>query len=267
VNTIIETIQEIIRHELKSMRVAELGLVEAVYPHSTISDNDNYGCDVRLKNSGLLLRRVPLSTGRIGTVAAPNKGDLVMLAFVGGDINQPIVMGRMYNDIDRPPLSSSDEVVFRLPLAGAEDESIKAAVRNTRSKSPPREMLIEMPPNIRVLITDGSVRATAGKTEMLLDQPGGSQGRVTVIAGSTKIIMNQDGDVSVEAAGSITLKAKGDLNLEGKNVSIKGQMKAKLEAGTQASLKAGMGATVDGGLSTTIQGTTASIKGLTSFLP
>jgi phage baseplate assembly protein gpV len=267
VSTIVETIQEIIRHELKSVRVAELGLVEAVYPHSSGSDNDNYGCDVRLKNSGLLLRRVPLSTGRIGTVAVPNKGDLVMLAFVGGDVNQPIVIGRMYNDIDRPPLSSSDEVVFRLPLAGDEDEAIKAAVRNARSKSLPREMLIEMPPKIVVRITDGSVRATAGKTEMLLDQSAGSQGRVTVMAGSTKITMNQDGDVSVEAAGSITLRAKGDLNLEGQNVSIKGKMKAQVEAGTQAMLKAGMGATVDGGLSTTIQGATASIKGLTSFSP
>jgi phage baseplate assembly protein gpV len=222
---------------------------------------------VRLKDSGLLLKKVPLSTARIGTVAVPNKGDLVMLSFIGGDINQPIVVGRMYNDIDRPPLSSSNEVVFRLPLAGAEDEAIKAAVRNARSKSPPREMLIELPPQIVVRITDGSVRATAGKTEMLLDQPGGGQGRVTITAGKTKIIMNQDGDISIEAAGSMSLKAKGDLNLEGKNISIKGQMKARVEAGTEASLKGGMGATVDGGVSTTIQGATATIKGLTSFSP
>lgn len=266
-STIVETIQEIIRHELLSVRLAELGLVEGVFPHDSGSDNDNYGCDVRLKNSGLLLRRVPISTGHIGTVAAPNNGDLVLVAFEGGDINQPIVIGRMYNDVDRPPLNNPDEVVFRLPLSAEEDRSVKAAVRNIKSKSPPREILIEMPPKIVVRITDGTVKATAGKTEMILDQPGGSGGKVTVTAGSTKIILNQDGDVSVEAAGSMNLKSAGDLRLEGQNVSIKGRMKAQVEGGTQATLKAGMGATVDGGISATLQGASISLKGMTSFSP
>ena len=53
------------------------------------------------------------------------------------------------------------------------DKTIKGAVRNIRSKSPPREILVEMPPKITVRITDGTVRATAGKTEMKLDQPDG----------------------------------------------------------------------------------------------
>ena len=78
-STIVNTIQEIIRHELRSVRITELGIVEAVYPHSTNSDKDNYGCDVRLKNSGLLLKRVPVMTGHIGTATIPNINDLVLL--------------------------------------------------------------------------------------------------------------------------------------------------------------------------------------------
>lgn len=266
-STIVETIQEIVRHELRRVRVADLGLVEAVYPHSDNGDSDNYGCDVRLKNSGLLLKRVPIATGHIGTVAIPNVGDLVLLTFDKGDVNQPIVIGRLYNDGDRPPLNNSDEVIFRLPLAEADDKTIKAAVRNIQDNSPPREILVEMPPKITLRITDGTVRATAGKTEMTLDQPDGSGGKVTVIAGRTKITMNQDGDVTVEAAGAMTLKAKRDLTLQGQNVKIKGRMNADLEAGMKASVKAKMGANVDGGLSATVRGVSVSIKGLTSFSP
>lgn len=266
-STIVSTIQAIVRQELRSVRVAELGLVEAVFPHSANGDKDNYGCDVRLKNSGLLLKRVPIATGHIGTVAIPNLGDLVLLTFDKGDVNQPIVIGRLYNDADRPPLNNSDVVIFRLPLAEADDKTVKAAIRNIQSKTPPREIIIEMPPKITVRITDGTVRATAGKTEMKLDQPDGSGGTVTVVAGRTKITMNQDGDVTVEAAGAMTLKATRDLTLEGLNVSIKGQMKTDIEAGTQATLKANMGATVNGGLSSTVQGATVSIKGITSFSP
>ncbi len=266
-STIVDTIQAIVRQEMRGVRITELGVVEAVYPHSAASDMDNYGCDVRLKNSGLLLKRVPIATGRIGTVAIPNIGDLVLLAFDKGDVNQPIVIGRLYNDTDRPPLNNPDEVIFRLPLAESDDKTVKAAIRNIQGNTPPREIIVEMPPKITVRITDGTVRATAGKTEMKLDQPDGSGGTVTVVAGRTKITMNQDGDVTVEAAGAMSLKATGNLTLEGQNVAIKGRMKTDVEAGTQATLKANMGATVNGGLSSTVQGATVSIKGITSFSP
>jgi phage baseplate assembly protein gpV len=267
VSSIISTIQEIIRHELRAVHVAELGLVDAVYPHSGSGDDDNYGCDVRMKDSGLLLKRVPIATSHIGTSAIPNIGDLVLLTFDNGDINQPIVIGRLYNADDRPPLNNPDEIIFRLPLAKDNDKTIKAAIRNIAKNSPPREILVEMTPKITVRITDGTVRAVAGKAEMKLDQPGGSGGTVTVLAGRTKITMNQDGDLAIEAAGNISLKADGDVSMEGQNVSIKGQMATNIEAGTQASLKGNMGATVDGGISSTLKGVSVAINGLTSFSP
>jgi len=249
------------------VRVADLGIVEEVYPHSGASDDDNYGCDVRLKNSGLLLKRVPLTIGHIGTVAIPNKGDLVLLAFDKGDINQPIIIGRLYNEKQRPPINTTDEVIFRLPLAEADDKTIKGAIRNHPSASPPRELIFEMPPKITVRVTDGTVRATAGKTEMKLDQPGGSGGTVTVFAGSTKITMNQDGDITVEAAANMSFTAKGDLSIEAMNVKIEAKQNADVKAGMQATLKANMGATVDGGLSGTLKGATVAINGITSFSP
>lgn len=267
-STIVNTLQEIVRHEMRRLRVCELGLVEAVYPHSTGGDDDNYGCDVRLKNSGLLLKRVPVLTGHIGSAAIPNVGDLVLLAFDKGDVNQPVLLGRLYNEKARPPLNNPDELIFRLPLDAADDKTIKTAVRNLQRNSPPREILVEMPPRITVRITDGTVRATAGKTEMKLDQPdGGSGGTVTVVAGRTKITMNQDGDVTVEAAGSMSLKANGDLSLQGANVKIKGQTNVSVEAGAQATLKGSAAATVQGGASTSVQGAMVSIQGQTTFTP
>src|SRR6185295_656393 len=147
---IVGTIREIIREEMRSLHIAEMGVVKATYPHSGDSDKDNYGCDVELKNSGLLLKRVPVSTGHIGTAAIPNVNDLVLLNFYKGDVNQPIVVGRLYCAEDRPPLSKNDEVIFRLPLAKPDNETIKAAIRNHSDSNPPREIKIEMLPKITV---------------------------------------------------------------------------------------------------------------------
>jgi len=266
-STIVGTIQEIVRSELRHVYITALGVVEDVFPHADSGDDDNYACDVRLKNSHLLLLRVPIATGHIGTAIIPHVGDLVVLVFEGGDVNQPIVIGRLYDDVDRPPPNHVDEGIFRMPLAEADDKTIKGAVRNIRSKSPPREILVEMPPKITVRITDGTVRATAGKTEMKLDQPDGSGGTVKVVAGRTTITMNQDGDVTVEAAGAMTLDATGDLSLHGKNVDVKADLAVSVQAGTQAEVKAGTTATLQGGVSATVQGATVSIKGITSFSP
>jgi phage baseplate assembly protein gpV len=267
VSSIIGTIQEIVRHELRHVRISELGVVEAAFPHTAAGDDDNYACDVRLKNSGLLLHRVPLATGHIGSAAVPNAGDLVLLTFDRGDVNQPIVVGRLYNDTDRPPLNNPNESVFRLPLAEDDAKTVKTVVRNIPTNSPPREILVEMPPKITLRITDGTVQATAGKTEMRLDQPDGGSGTVTVVAGRTVITMNQDGDVTVESAASMSLKATGDLTLEGRNVSVKSTLKTDISAGTQATLTAKLGATVDGGLAGTVKGATVQVKGITSFSP
>ena len=60
------------------------------------------------------LKQVPITTGHIGTAAIPNIDDLVLLTFDKGDVNQPIVIGRLYNDEDRPPLNNPDEVMVWL---------------------------------------------------------------------------------------------------------------------------------------------------------
>jgi hypothetical protein len=164
-------------------------------------------------------------------------------------------------------LNNPNEVIFRLPLAKADDKTLKAAIRNITDNDPPRELIIEMPPKITVRITDGTVRATAGKTEMKLDQPDPSGGTVTVVAGQTQITMNQDGDITVESAGAITLRATDDLTLEGQNIKINADLEVDIQAQTQASITANTGVTVDGGVSATVQGISIEVNGLTTFSP
>jgi len=265
--TIVSTIQKIVRQELRNVRTTELGLVDTVYPHSTSSDYGNYACDVRLKNSGLLLKGVPLTTDRIGTAAIPNKGDLVLLVFENGDVNQPIAVGRLYNDGDRPPLNNGNEVIFRLPLAEADDRTVKAAIRNLQANSPPREIVIQMPPKITVRINDGTVLATAGNSEMKLDQSNDTGGTVTIFAGSTKITLNQDGDMSLQAAGNMSLSADGDITISGQNITLNADLEVTIQAQTDATITATTGATIDGGVSATLEAATISVNGVTSFSP
>ena len=262
--TLLTTIQEIVREELRAVRIAELGVVEATYPHAGSSDQDNYGCDVRLKGSDLVLKQVPVSTGHIGTAAIPNKGDLVLLAFDQGDVNQPIIIGRLYTDTERPPANRNDEIIFRLPLQKADTETVKAAIRNING----REILIELPSKITVQIIDDKVKVVAGKNEMIMEQSGGADGVTTLQSGRSKFVIDQDGDITLEAAGNISIKTStGDVTIEGKNVTIKSTMDTKIDAGMQATVKGNLGASLEGAASATVKGAMVSVKGVTSFSP
>jgi hypothetical protein len=176
-------------------------------------------------------------------------------------------VGRLYNDKDRPPLNKSNELIFRLPLAESDDKTVKAAIRNFQDSNP-REMIVEMPPKITMRITDGVVRATAGKTEMKLDQTGDSGGVVTVVAGRTKITMNQDGDVKVESAGSMSFEASNSITIKANSsISIQAGSTLSLEAAGSAKLKANGQVTVQAAGAATVQAATVQVKGVTSFGP
>ncbi len=117
--SIVGIMKKVAQQETQRIHTVELGVVTAVFPHAADDDKDNYQCSVRLKNrkqpdgSDFELLRVPVATPYIGFAAIPNVGDLVLVSFIGGDINAPVITGRLYNDEDRPPANKSRELLFQ----------------------------------------------------------------------------------------------------------------------------------------------------------
>lgn len=109
---IMKTIQGVVRQEMGRSRGSMLGVVTTVYPHLTEDDENNYEANVRLKHEDLELRRVPIAVSHVGVAAPPRAGDLVLVQFVGGDPNQPLVTGRFYHAGERPPLHKEGEILF-----------------------------------------------------------------------------------------------------------------------------------------------------------
>jgi phage baseplate assembly protein gpV len=112
VSGMVDLARRVARQELAGQRSSRLGVVTAVFAHSDKDDGNNYEVSVKLKYEDLELTRVPLVTSHAGFVALPDVGDLVLIGFVDGDINQPIVVGRLYDNQKRAPLFKEDEILF-----------------------------------------------------------------------------------------------------------------------------------------------------------
>src|SRR5271157_1449706 len=114
----VAAIKKIAEEEAKKQRSLELAEVTSIYPHSKSGDNYNYECDVKLKNGSHELRKLPIMTPHIGFTWVPNIGDLVLIGYIGGNVNSPVVIGSLYNDDQRPPVFNSDQAICSVDNEG-----------------------------------------------------------------------------------------------------------------------------------------------------
>ena len=216
--TLFSTIQRIVQEELGRVRTAELAVVQEQHPHEGDSDTDNYSCTVALRNSGIVLKNVPVATPRIGSAHIPAVGSLVLVQFVGGDVNAPVVVGSMYSDEERPPVNKDGQAVLHLPLDAEDDD----AVHFELSTGDSRELVLKMGKGLELTLRD--------------DDP---VVELTVDGGKAVLQIARDGAVTVESKGKVELKAaelsvesEGKVSLKGSEVSIEAQGTTTIKGAT-----------------------------------
>ncbi len=109
---IIDIVRRVVSEEMAHSRGSLLAVVTEVLPNQDAKENNNYEINVRLKHEDLELRRVPVAVSHVGFVAPPRAGELVLVQFINGDLNQPVITGRFYTDEALAPLFKEDEILF-----------------------------------------------------------------------------------------------------------------------------------------------------------
>jgi phage baseplate assembly protein gpV len=180
---LVTILRAIVREEIKALRLGDIGVVSASFPHED-GDAHNYECDVKLREGELLLTKVPIATPHIGMASAPAVGDLVLISYVGGDPNHPIVVGRLYSDEKNPPPHAADEWRVVSPHSGKTSIAIDK---------------------------DHSVVVTAGETVLTVKESGNVE-----LKGKKDLVLQVEGnvqlkckDAKIDASGNIDLGSGG----------------------------------------------------------
>ena len=196
----VEVIQSIVEAEIRKVHLTELGMVTSIFSHAGESDKENYECNIQLKNRDLELRKVPVATQIIGLSNIPKVGDMVVITYVNGNINAPIIIGRLYTDEDRPPVSSGEEVVYVPPYSKNSDL---------------RRFAMELPSGVKITINDDLVGISAGGTTLRI---------------------NRGGNVEVQSAKEVKIVAKEDMSILAKNLSITTEEAFQVSVGTSSDI-------------------------------
>jgi hypothetical protein len=207
VKTEVQNIMKIAQAEVRKLHVAELGIVVKIFPHSG-SDKNNYECDVRLRDRNLTLERVPVATQQVGLANIPHVDDLVIVTFIGGDINSPIIIGRLYNDKDRPPDFKEEEIIYKPPYSKSKE------LRRVYLELPGDSLKITLSEDGVDIKTDSNVVIhTSGKTTLESD------GGISIKAGGN-LSIEASGSLNIESHSSVKLKSAGTMTIEGAVVKI-----------------------------------------------
>ena len=219
---VVELIRAVARHEVNRRPWCELAVVT-----SNFDDNDaddSHTVTVTLKDSGVTLPRLPVASFATGAASVPRQGDVVLVAMPRGDLASAVVVGQVYSDQRRPPVFTRDEMAIVWP-GDADDPDTKAVDFRIHADGSDRSLTISLggDKDAKLTVSDGTIQLLAGGVEVKLSHSSASDGTVTISGGGTKIDLKQDGDLSIEAAGTLKLKASS-IKIEGdSSVTINGQ--------------------------------------------
>lgn len=209
-------LRAIVRDEMSRVRQPELGKVTRAYAREDDSNDGNHQVNVQLCASGVELQRVPIVVSRAGWSTLPNEGDLLLVTFVGGDLNAPVALGSLYSDQAHPPVAKAHEVVY---LAPDEDDSSL------------RRMHFELANGNTFTIKDETLEVVMGGTTLTLNKDGDIE-----IKSAGKVSISSDGDLSIKSSGSIAIEAQSNLSLKAlSSATLEGTASAKVK-GAQVSL-------------------------------
>lgn len=213
---VMAALRAIVRDEMSRVRPPELGKVTRAYAREDESNDGNHQVNVKLCASGVELQRVPIAVSRAGWSALPNEGDLLLVTFVGGDLNAPVAVGSLYSDQAHPPVAKPHEVVY---LAPDDDDSSL------------RRMHFELANGNTFTIKDETLEIIMGGTTLTLNKDGDID-----IKSAGKVSITADGDFSIKSSGSVSIEAQTDLTLKGtSSATLEGTGSAKVK-GAQVSL-------------------------------
>ena len=207
-----------------------------------------------------------------GSIFIPRVGQEVIVEFLEGDPDRPIVTGSVYNARSMPPYDLPANATMSTIKSNSSKGGQGFNEIRFEDKKGKEQIFVHGEKNLDVRVKNdtyesiGNERHLVVKKDQLEKVEGDKHSMVTgdrlsktdgdqgdTIAGSR--MAKIDGGDHLTVAGDHNVKASGDVNLDGaKNINQKAGMKVSVTAGTDLHEKAGTSYAVEGGTTVHIKG-------------
>ena len=204
-----------------------------------------------------------LAGDQFGMHLLPRTGQEVVICYIDGDPDRPVIMATLHNGANKPAETSAEVIQFTshsTPDGGAEDchifkitdtkdseelmiqaqKDMNVTVKNNMTTTVTAEHVLEVEKNSSVTVkeditckTDGALNAEIAKAIALKGNDA-----LTIEAGKALALNSKDA-LTIEATKAATLKTNDAFSLDCKESSLKAQSKIVIEAPQGITFKAG----------------------------
>jgi len=191
---------------------------------------------------------VPMAGKEMGMCFIPEAGDRVIVAFLDGDINHPVIIGSIWDQKNPPPADTEDGKNNIRMIKSRSGHQITFCDDGQGKKE---KMEIKTKAGHTILLDDASgsekleIKDKSGKSLVSLD----SAKKELQIASEDKITIKDGQGSTVEMGqGKIAVKSKGELQISGQSkIAIKAQI-IEIEAGANMTIKCNGPMTIQGAI-------------------
>jgi hypothetical protein len=214
-----EMIRKVAEREVEKLHLLEYGKVESVNIHSSEDDGTGYTCSVllvgRTTDDGQMLKleNVPIVTGFTGQIDVPYVDDLVLVSYINGDFELPVIVGRLYSREKKPPLFEDGQHLIEIAPSryhpnGPEQSKIDVKFTDGSQTT--------------INITNSSLVITSGKTKVTI-QAGGDMPSIELNADDSYYRIFEDGGMLIKAKNDFEIASEGEIIIgASKDVTIQG---------------------------------------------
>jgi uncharacterized protein involved in type VI secretion and phage assembly len=149
-----------------------------------------------------------MSGNSMGTLFVPEVGDEVLVAFHLGNLNQPFVIGCLWNTNNKPPQKDDKNNLRKIHSRGGHE----LIFDDTDSKG---KVTVQTKAGLKLEIDEGADKVTLAtkNASQSVVLEGSSAGTITVKSGSNQIKIDNKGDITIESTKAVTVKST-QINLE-----------------------------------------------------
>ena len=210
--------------------------------HGSGQQEESFWCRIGTMGAG--------SGGR-GAFWLPEKEDEVLIAFINGDFNQGVIIGSLWNGMDKPAFANldaksptqrfnSDHADFR-----GQADAKKNDIRSFSSRAKHELIFNDNASNPRVTIESGQ------KHRIVLNDAGNQPTKIEIYDGKEEnyiLIDTKNKKITIESkTGDILIKAKEKVRIEAKVIETESSKETTCKAGTNYEIQASANVKVKAG--------------------
>ncbi len=235
-----------------------------------------------------------------GTLFTPRVGHEVVVSFIDGDPDKPLVIGSVYNGENKPPYLPNEPTKSTIKSQTSNKEGEPTPGFNEfrfEDKKQAEEIYIHAQKDFKIDIQNNQdITIVGGNRTILLksereqqEERQGTQSNdslklingdksLQIVKGNYSIQLDEGnisvkcatGNVSFDVTGNISFKCTGNFSVEaaqtislqaGESISAKAGVTVGIEAGADTSIKAGGAVDVTGGATVSVKGATVEVTG------